>query len=148
MESFIKTNSSNSYMETEGIIYIADDDECIRRLTEKLLTRNGFSVDIFCNGVSLEKKILEGNFEGVKGIVTDYEMPGGVSGGDIVERYALLLEEREIPVIVVSGNHSKKKEVLDNGAYAFLKKPSDFYKLPRVLREAFKNYSNNKQREK
>ena len=122
----------------EKLIYLADDDEDIRALGERLLTRKGFSTRLFQDGNSLEAA-LEKFPQDILAVITDNHMPG-LDGIDIVGRFSHLPEYSQTPFIIASSNHKIKEAALEAGAYALLKKPTEYRKMPEVIKKALNNF--------
>ncbi len=126
-------------MEHDGRnILLAEDDENLQRLVERILTRKGFKVKTFSDGASLEQFLIEEGFASIAAIITDYNMPGSrVSGGDLIKNHSETLKEYGIPMIGYSADSLNEEEMRSLGACAFVNKDMNLIKnLSRALREA------------
>ena len=113
-------------------ILAIDDDEIFLKSLKKILTMNGFDVEICSNPINA-LKLIETNFYNC--IVTDVKMPG-MNGIDIQKEISK--EKPELPVIAISGqsNISIAVEMIKNGAYDFIEKPVDEEKLILTINNA------------
>jgi len=107
------------------IILAIDDDVVFLRSLKKILTMNGFNVEICSNPINA-LKLIKTNYYSC--IVTDVKMPG-MNGLEIQKEISQ--EKSGLPVIAISGqsNISIAVEMIKNGAYDFIEKPVDEEKL-------------------
>ncbi|HED05251.1 MAG TPA: sigma-54-dependent Fis family transcriptional regulator [Ignavibacteria bacterium] len=107
------------------IILAIDDDVVFLRSLKKILTMNGFNVEICSNPINA-LKLIKTNYYSC--IVTDVKMPG-MNGLEIQKEISQ--EKPGLPVIAISGqsNISIAVEMIKNGAYDFIEKPVDEEKL-------------------
>jgi len=100
-------------------IYIADDEEPIRRSLRLMLTVEGYAVTLFDSGNALLDAI-EGLMPGV--LMLDLRMPGK-DGLDVLQE--LSASDTVLPTVVMTGHGDLPvtAEALRHGAVAFLAKP-------------------------
>jgi FixJ family two-component response regulator len=102
-------------------ICVIDDDVLVRLSLEMALQKEGFSVRAFSSGCEF---LQDGDLVDVGCIVTDVEMPGGVTGLD------LLAETRKTapgcPVVVMTGKGEGafRAAALALGARGYVEKPA------------------------
>jgi DNA-binding NtrC family response regulator len=118
-------------------IIIADDESSIRKIVGIMIGQSipGFEIEFFEDGTSLENKLNDG-IANVRLVITDNHMPG-VSGSELIRRYAPQLKERKIPMILYyGGEETIGREAVRNGAFAYLLKPCDLSTFTRKITEA------------
>ncbi|HLF93954.1 MAG TPA: response regulator [Planctomycetota bacterium] len=101
-------------------ILIADDEEPIRRLLTRMLSKQGYEV-IDCGDGETVLQAAVANRPDL--ILTDLEMPG-VSGVEVIRRLRADPAVRDIPVLVLTGNATKENVLasLGSGAADFIVK--------------------------
>lgn len=119
----------------QGTIYLVDDDEALRRATQRLLVDCGFRVLAF---VSADEflRVFEAGSPGC--LLLDLRM-NGLSG---LELQQLLLERGSPPPIVFITGHadaSTRAQALAKGAIAFLEKPAREDTLIDALQRALRS---------
>ncbi|OGJ12735.1 hypothetical protein A3K62_00590 [Candidatus Pacearchaeota archaeon RBG_16_35_8] len=122
--------------ERDRIIVAEDDDAMLDLSLEILKQRFGqFKFESFSDGTSLEKRLNEG-VGNVRLVITDNEMPGS-SGSQLIRKYAAQPEFSGIKFILCYGGDNKIGErALEEGAYAFIKKPYSVDVYVNVLEKA------------
>ncbi len=107
-------------------ILVADDDPVIRRLFEKRLTGQGYTVMLAVDGVDAANKIDKAHFDVV---ITDLVMPGDIDGIDLLQ----IARDRNIitEVIVITAHSSINTAIkaMKKGAVDYLEKPINFDEL-------------------
>jgi len=94
-----------------------------------------FKFESFSDGTSLEKRLNEG-VGNVRLVITDNEMPGS-SGSQLIRKYAAQPEFSGVKFILCYGGDNKIGErALEEGAYAFIKKPYSVDVYVNVLEKA------------
>src|SRR5437763_414897 len=113
-------------------IWIVDDDQSIRFVLEKALTREEFAVRSFTNSRYV-LAALEDDEPQV--LVSDIRMPGG-SGIDLLNK--IKAKHRELPVIIMSAYSDLDSAVsaFQGGAFDYLPKPFDVPKAVDLIRRA------------
>jgi len=113
-------------------IWIVDDDQSIRFVLEKALTREEFAVRSFTNSRDV-LAALENDEPQV--LVSDIRMPGG-SGIDLLNK--IKAKHRELPVIIMTAYSDLDSAVsaFQGGAFDYLPKPFDVPKAVDLIRRA------------
>src|SRR6478736_6341881 len=113
-------------------IWIVDDDQSIRFVLEKALTREEFAVRSFTNSRDV-LAALEDDEPQV--LVSDIRMPGG-SGIDLLNK--IKAKHRELPVIIMTAYSDLDSAVsaFQGGAFDYLPKPFDVPKAVDLIRRA------------
>jgi FixJ family two-component response regulator len=105
----------------QGMVYVIDDDESVRRAIGRLLR----SVDLDVETFSSAEEFLRNPKQGQSAcILIDIRMPG-LTGFDLQRR--LLSEGIQIPVIVISASDDVqiREHARELGAQFFFRKPVD-----------------------
>lgn len=114
-------------------IFIVDDSKVQLVLLEKVLKKEGFSVQSFEDGHNLLKS-LKMSRPGL--IISDIDMPR-LNGFDLIEKVRNKVGETEIPFFMISANGDlaiqEKAEAY--GAEVFLQKPFKYHVLIDVVRD-------------
>src|SRR4249919_66841 len=113
-------------------IWIVDDDQSIRFVLEKALTREEFAVRSFTNPRDV-LAALEDDEPQV--LVSDIRMPGG-SGIDLLNK--IKAKHRDLPVIIMTAYSDLDSAVsaFQGGAFDYLPKPFDVPKAVDLIRRA------------
>lgn len=116
-------------------VLVADDEPEMLELMEDILTTASHSVTCVRSGVEAIEQLGEADFDV---IVSDVVMPG--AGGVDMLRW-LRKQERDIPVILVTGNATVQVAIdaMKLGAWEFLEKPFDPAILLAAIRNAMEN---------
>lgn len=103
-------------------VLVVDDEEAVRTLAVRALTRNGCKVEAVPNAVEALALLKKGRTFDV--IVTDLGMPG-ISGTEFLRLIRQI--DLDVPVIVVTGNPSLESAVaiIEYGGFRYLQKPVD-----------------------
>ena len=113
-------------------IWVVDDDQSIRFVLEKALTREQFSVRLFSNPRDVLAAL---NDEQPQVLVSDIRMPGG-TGIDLLAQ----VKQRfpELPVIIMTAYSDLDSAVsaFQGGAFEYLPKPFDVTKAVELIRRA------------
>jgi RNA polymerase sigma factor (sigma-70 family) len=121
-------------METQGTVYLVDDDPGVRDSLSLLLSLKGVSTQLFATAESFIET-YQSDWAGC--VLTDLRMPG-MTG---LELQASLRERQiEVPVVVLTahGDAATARAALKNGAFDFLEKPIDDGTLLEVLQKAMR----------
>jgi two-component system nitrogen regulation response regulator GlnG len=113
-------------------IWVVDDDQSIRFVLEKALTREQFSVRSFSNPRDVLRALAE---DAPQVLVSDIRMPGG-SGIDLLAE----VKQRHpgLPVIIMTAFSDLDSAVsaFQGGAFEYLPKPFDVNKAVELIRRA------------
>lgn len=115
-------------------ILVADDEESIRWVLSKSLTKQGFQVDLASNG---QEALLMSRKQSYDLAVLDIKMPG-LSGLELLSKF-----QEECPralVVIMTAESSMKNavEAMKRGAYDYLTKPFDLDALDAIIFKAQK----------
>ncbi len=100
-------------------VFVVDDDRAVREAMRDLLQENGYSVELFADGLAF----LEAYCAGRAGcLLVDALMPG-MSGIEVIER--LKTEGHQLPAIMITGSGAVTMAVqaMKAGAVDFIEKP-------------------------
>ncbi len=110
-------------MAKKAIIWLIDDDDSIRWVLDKALSKAGFNTEIFSSADDALEHLHNANTL-PEVIITDIRMPG-TSGLDLLDK--LHSEQPETPVIIMTAHTDLDSAVAsyDQGAFEYLPKPFD-----------------------
>jgi len=116
-------------------VLIIDDDYINRLLLISLLRKELYKIEVIeaINGQDALKKCHE--HQGIQLILLDIEMPK-MDGANFLKHYKQQKGLPNIPIIAVSSNDLRSKEVINLGANAFLLKPITEEKLLRAIQRS------------
>lgn len=105
----------------QGVVYVIDDDESVRKALLRLLRSVNLKGESFH---SAEEFLHHGRLSRNACLLIDLRMPG-ITGFDLQER--LLAKGEKIPVIVISASDDAKsrEHAKELGAVGFFRKPVD-----------------------
>jgi two-component system nitrogen regulation response regulator GlnG len=115
-------------------ILVADDEESIRWVLSKALSKQGYQVDLATNG---QQALEMGHQKSYDLAILDIKMPG-LSGLDLLTRFQ---EERPATLVVIMTAESSMKnavEAMKRGAYDYITKPFDLDALDAIILKAHK----------
>jgi RNA polymerase sigma factor (sigma-70 family) len=118
--------------DTEGVVFVVDDDPSVRRSLTRLIKSAGFAVDSFASA----QQFLEHPRRDAPGcLVLDIQMPG-VSGLELQDQ--LRAARLNLPIIFLTGYGTVPASVqaMKAGAVDFLEKPVDDSTLLDVIHRA------------
>ena len=118
--------------QTQGEIFIVDDDPLVRDALSVVFTLAGYKVRAFADGASF---VAAARAEAPACIILDVHMPGR-SGLDILR--ALNAEHYPTPIFIISGQGDipMAVEAIRNGALDFIEKPFNGETVVTCVREA------------
>jgi len=118
-------------------ILIIDDDHINRRLLISFLKKNLYQIETIesVDGEDALKKCKENS--DIQLILLDVEMPN-MNGSKFLINYRADKSLADVPIIAVSSNDLRVKEILNLGAYAFIVKPVTEKKLLTAIMKAQK----------
>jgi two-component system nitrogen regulation response regulator GlnG len=113
-------------------IWIVDDDQSIRFVLEKALTREEFAVRSFTNSRDVLAALED---DAPQVLVSDIRMPGG-SGIELLNK--IKAKHRDLPVIIMTAYSDLDSAVsaFQGGAFDYLPKPFDVPKAVDLIRRA------------
>ena len=115
-------------------ILVADDEESIRWVLSKALSKQGYQVDLATNGQQALEMSRQKDYDLA---VLDIKMPG-MSGLDLLSR--IQEESPETLVVIMTAESSMKNavEAMKRGAYDYITKPFDLDTLDAIILKAQK----------
>jgi DNA-binding NtrC family response regulator len=113
-------------------LLLVDDEPAVLKVTQKLLERRGYQV-VACN--SAEEALTWLGREVFDVVLSDVQMPG-IGGLGLLR--AVHEQDRELPVILVTGNPTDEAELVAKQLHVFqyLTKPVGYEQLDEVVAEA------------
>jgi two-component system cell cycle sensor histidine kinase/response regulator CckA len=115
-------------------VLLVEDDEPVRRLAERTLSRHGWLVVSAANGEAA-LALLEERRQPIVAMITDMVMPG-MDGATLVREVRALLDQPNLPAILVSGYAAETlRRELESAGTAFLPKPYSLKDLAAKLEE-------------
>jgi FixJ family two-component response regulator len=101
------------------VISIIDDDPSVREATQSLIRSLGYDAQAFA---SAEEYLKSERLTDSSCLITDLHMPG-MSGTDLQDR--LIADGYQIPIIFITAYYEDRirDQVMDAGAFGFLRKP-------------------------
>jgi DNA-binding NtrC family response regulator len=114
-------------------ILIAEDDEMVRDVIEKLLTEEGYSVVIANDGLEAVKML---RMENICLVLTDLRMPGA-DGMEVLRTAVQVNPKTSVVILTAYGTLDTALEAMKAGAYDYIVKPFVMQQLILVVRNAF-----------
>jgi len=119
-------------------VLIVDDDYINRMLLTSLLRKTLYKIEIIESVDGEDALIKCKNNLDIQLILLDVEMPN-MDGSKFLMNYKVDKSLPDIPIIAVSSNDLRIKEILELGAYSFLVKPVTEEKLLTAIMKSKKN---------
>jgi len=116
-------------------VLIVDDDYINRMLLVSLLKKELYQIDTLESVDGQDALSVCRQHSDIQLILLDVEMPN-MDGADFLRHYLMDESLEKVPVIAVSSNDLRVKEVLGLGANSFLVKPVTEEKLLTAIRQA------------
>ncbi|HJW09200.1 MAG TPA: HD domain-containing phosphohydrolase [Holophagaceae bacterium] len=125
-------------------VLIVDDEADLRNLLVEALTDQGYAAEGAESGEAALAKIRQRHFPVV---LTDLNMPGGLSGLDLVQ--AIRQEDPKAFPILITGYATTESAILalKSGAYDFITKPFKFAEVEASLTRALDHYRTRRENE-
>ncbi len=132
-------------MDSEKLILVVDDEETIRLGCKRILSKEGYNVDLAKTGEEGISKVKE-NFNELYAVILDLMLPG-MGGMEVLKEIKEI--DPELPVIVVTGYATVEKavEAMKSGAYDFIPKPFTPDQLRITVERAVERRKLHKERE-
>lgn len=115
-------------------VLIVDDDYINRRLLFSLLKKELYKVGIMESVDGRDALTTCKEHPDIQLILLNVEM-SNMDGGEFLKRYTNNKNFKQIPIIAVSSNDLRTKEILSLGATSFIVKPVTEEKLLTAIRE-------------
>ena len=119
-------------------VLIVDDDYINRRLLTSLLRKTLYQIEIIESVDGEDALEICKNNPDIQLILLDVEMPN-MDGSKFLMNYKVDKSLPDIPIIAVSSNDLRIKEILELGAYSFIVKPVTEEKLLTSIMQSQKN---------
>ena len=119
-------------------VLIVDDDYINRRLLTSLLRKTLYQIEIIESVDGEDALEICKNNPDIQLILLDVEMPN-MDGSKFLMNYTVDKSLPDIPIIAVSSNDLRIKEILELGAYSFIVKPVTEEKLLTSIMQSQKN---------
>lgn len=119
-------------MENKSTVFIVDDDPSVRKALKRFVTSAGYSVETYASAqefLSAVPIFAEGC------LILDMRMPG-LNGLGLQAQMAVLNYKLPIIFITAFDNPRERKQAMDAGASAFLRKPLNDQELLDALKSA------------
>jgi EAL domain-containing protein (putative c-di-GMP-specific phosphodiesterase class I)/CheY-like chemotaxis protein len=131
----VESTSYGDQPETEVLpthVLVVDDEPSVARVSERLLTRNGFKVTVANNGREAIEKIRATSFDA---IISDLHMPD-VDGRALLR--AIREDNLDVPFVFLTGSPDTNSaiEAVEYGAFRYLVKPAASKELLDVVTKA------------
>lgn len=112
-------------------ILLVDDEVITLKITRKMLTQNGYNVDIAKSSAEAMKYLGKKSYDLV---IVDITMPS-ISGFDLIQLMQSF--DYDVPVIFLSNNDNDWtiEEAYNIGAKRFVSKEREFNFLPHIVRD-------------
>lgn len=115
-------------------ILVADDEESIRWVLSKSLTKQGFEVDLASNG---KDALLMSRKQSYDLAVLDIKMPG-LSGLELLRKFQEECPRALVIIMTAESTMNNAVEAMKRGAYDYLTKPFDLDALDAIIFKAQK----------
>ena len=115
-------------------ILVADDEESIRWVLSKSLTKQGFQVDLASDG---KEALLMSRKQSYDLAVLDIKMPG-ITGLELLGRFQEECPQALVVIMTAESSMKNAVEAMKRGAYDYLTKPFDLDALDAIIYKAQK----------
>jgi FixJ family two-component response regulator len=131
---------SREFTRTGNLVSVVDDDESVRRTTNRLIESFGFRAAVF---ESAEIFLSSGQLHDTSCLIVDVRMPG-VNGLQLQSQLAAA--GCRIPIIFITAYDDKesRRRAMQAGAVAFLRKPFSDEQLLEIIRSALRQEESGK----
>lgn len=114
-------------------ILLVEDERGIQIAMRGLLRREGYDVVVVSGGREGIEEVEKGGYDL---ILTDYSLPGGVSGLDVARRARTACPDTPVVLITAFGTEQIALEAKDAGVADYVPKPFDNQEVRDVVRRA------------
>ena len=115
-------------------ILVADDEESIRWVLSKSLSKSGFIVDLASSGTEALGLVRQHSYDLA---VLDIKMPG-ITGLDLLSRFHEERPEMLVVIMTAESSMANAVEAMKRGAYDYITKPFDLDALDAIILKAQK----------
>jgi chemosensory pili system protein ChpA (sensor histidine kinase/response regulator) len=128
-----QTRSDEGSSQARGLIMVVDDSLTVRRVTQRLLERNGYDVMLAKDGVDALRQLQDAVPDVM---LVDIEMPR-MDGFDLTRNVRSADVTREVPIIMITSRTAEKHRTvaLDLGVNEYLGKPYREEQLLGLIRD-------------
>jgi len=119
-------------MENKSTVFIVDDDPSVRKALKRFVTSAGYAVETYASAQEFLSAVPL--FAGGC-LILDIRMPG-LNGLGLQAQMAVLNYKLPIIFITAFDNPQEKKQAMDAGASAFLRKPLNDKELLEAIKSA------------
>ena len=128
-----QTRSDEGSSQARGLIMVVDDSLTVRRVTQRLLERNGYDVMLAKDGVDALRQLQDAVPDVM---LVDIEMPR-MDGFDLTRNVRSAEVTREVPIIMITSRTAEKHRTvaLDLGVNEYLGKPYQEEQLLGLIRD-------------
>jgi chemosensory pili system protein ChpA (sensor histidine kinase/response regulator) len=125
--------SVNGAGPARGLIMVVDDSLTVRRVTQRLLERNGYDVMLAKDGVDALRQLQDAVPDVM---LVDIEMPR-MDGFDLTRNVRAAATTREVPIIMITSRTAEKHRAVavDLGVNEYLGKPYQEDQLLGLIRD-------------
>lgn len=120
-------------MKSNVTILVVDDEEMMRDLLEKILSREGYNIITACDGVDALSKLSE---QKVDIVISDMKMPN-MNGFELLKHIKNDYEGVGIIIMTAYGDTYTVKDALLLGADEYITKPFKSYEISLVVERAY-----------
>jgi DNA-binding NtrC family response regulator len=120
---------------TQGSVLVVEDDDNLRRVTQLHIEKLGFNTSAASEAGEALRMLQESPYDVV---LTDLQLPG-MSGMDLLKRVKTEFPETAVIVITAFGTITTAVEAMKSGAYDYVTKPLQQYRLYQLMRQAIDN---------
>ena len=124
------------HVSAAGRVLIVEDDDSLRRVTQLHIEKMGYVTSAAAEATEALRMLQNSHFDV---LLTDMQLPG-MSGMDLLKRVRTEYPETIVIVITAFGTVATAVEAMKSGAYDFVTKPLQQYRLSELMRRAIDNH--------
>lgn len=114
-------------------ILVADDEQVVRDLFKRFLSKQGYEVSIVVDGLDALRKIKEGNYDM---LILDLKMPR-LSGMELLDEIKKLKKDLIIIIITGYATVDTAKKAIKEGCFDYITKPFNIEDVNIIIKRAF-----------